>query len=74
MRDDNELGLHLDSLALVEILLKITEVSKRYPYRSKWRLFTKTELDNFVSLVIFFWNADNSLSKSKTFTERMGKE
>ncbi len=29
VRDDNELGLHLDSLALVEILLKITEVSKR---------------------------------------------
>ncbi len=29
VRDDNDLGLHLDSLALVEILLKITEVSKR---------------------------------------------
>ncbi len=29
VRDENELGLHLDSLALVEILLKITEVSKR---------------------------------------------
>ena len=34
MRDDNELGLHLDSLALVEILLKITEVSKRWDYFS----------------------------------------
>ena len=33
MKDEQELGLNLDSLALVEILIKITDVTKRYHHK-----------------------------------------